>query len=183
MILVPGGAMVNKGYRVRLTALRDHDRQGLSHPFLTVLHMNNFSSHHDAEPMAAVLRHPSAARRLSTPIEHIRDQATVSSLGTSAFALHDDSDLDAELRLREAVSRRHGQQMAPQRRVVTISARGPLLDGRLFWTGAEGTWGVIEPLLAEMMGWDATTSRSVRAVVHSGNGRHQVLEIHTLVPV
>ena len=80
-----------------------------------------------------------------TPIEHIRDKRSrVIALGTSAFALHDDSDLEAELRLREAVARRHGQQMAPQRRVVTISARGPLLDGRLFWTGADGTWGVIE---------------------------------------
>ncbi len=80
----------------------------------------------------------------------------MSSLGTSAFALHDDSDLEAELRLREAVARRHGQQMTPQRRVVTVTLRGPLLDGRLFWTGADGTWGVIEPLLAEMMGWDVS---------------------------
>ncbi|MGB1645374.1 MAG: hypothetical protein ACPHES_09780 [Ilumatobacteraceae bacterium] len=145
--------------------------------------MNNSSSHHDAKPMAAVLRHPSAARRLSTPTEHIRDQATMSSLGTSAFALHDDSDLDGELRLCEAVARRHGQQMAPQRRVVTISARGPLLDGRLFWTGADGTWGVIEPLLAEMMGWDVSVQRSVRADVYSAGGKHQVLEVHQLVAV
>ena len=139
MILVPGGAMVNKGYRVRLIALRDHDRRRTVHPFLTVLHMNNSSSHHDAEPMAAVLRHPSAARRLLTPIEHIRDKAA-SSLGTSAFALHDDSDLKQNFAF-EAVARRHGQQMAPQRRVVTISARGPL-DGFVL-TGADGTWGVI----------------------------------------
>ncbi len=107
----------------------------------------------------------------------------MSSLGTSAFALHDDSDLDAELRLREAVSRRHGQQIAPQRRVVTISTRGPLLDGRLFWTGADGTWGVIEPLLAEMMGWDVSVQRSVRADVYSAGGKHQVLEVHQLVAV
>ncbi|MEE3068606.1 MAG: hypothetical protein VX322_04675 [Actinomycetota bacterium] len=145
--------------------------------------MNNFSSHHDPEPVAAVLRHPSAARRLSTPIEHIRDQATMSSLGTSAFALHDDSDLEAELRLREAVARRHGRQMTPQRRVVTIALRGPLLDGRLFWTGADGTWGVIEPLLAEMMGWDVSGQRSVRADVYSAGGKHQVLEVHQLVAV
>jgi hypothetical protein len=145
--------------------------------------MNNFSSHHDAEPMAAILRHPSAARRLSTPIEQLRDQAAISSLGTSAFALHDDSDLEAELRLREAVARRHGQQMTPQRRVVTISARGPLPDGRVFWTGADGTWGVIEPLLAEMMGWDIFIQRSVRADVYSASGKHQVLEVHQLVAV
>ena len=107
----------------------------------------------------------------------------MSSLGSSAFALHDDSDLDAELRLREAVARRHGQQMAPQRRVVTISARGPLLDGRLFWTGADSTWGVIEPLLAEMMGWDISVRRSVRADVYSAGGKHQVLEVHQLVAV
>jgi hypothetical protein len=143
--------------------------------------MNNFSSHHDAEPMAAILRHPSAARRLSTPIEQLSDQAAMSSLGTSAFALHDDSDLEAELRLREAVARRHGQQMTPQRRVVTISARGPLPDGRVFWTGADGTWGVIEPLLAEMMGWDIFVQRSVRADVYSASGKHQVLEVHQLV--
>ena len=107
----------------------------------------------------------------------------MSALGTSAFALHDDSDLDAELRLREAVARRHRQQMVPQRRVVTISARGPLRDGRLFWTGADGTWGVIEPLLAEMMGWDVSVQRSVRADVHSAGGEHQVLEVHQLVAV
>jgi hypothetical protein len=145
--------------------------------------MNNFSSHHDAEPMAAILRHPSAARRLSTPIEQLSDQAAMSSLGTSAFALHDDSDLEAELRLREAVARRHGQQMTPQRRVVTISARGPLPDGRVFWTGADGTWGVIEPLLAEMMGWDIFIQRSVRADVYSASGKHQILEVHQLVAV
>jgi hypothetical protein len=145
--------------------------------------MNNFSSHHDAEPMAAILRHPSAARRLSTPIEQLSDQAAMSSLGTSAFALHDDSDLEAELRLREAVARRHGQQMTPQRRVVTISARGPLPDGRVFWTGADGTWGVIEPLLAEMMGWDIFVQRSVRADVYSASGKHQILEVHQLVAV
>lgn len=133
--------------------------------------------------MAAILRHPSAARRLSTPIEQLSDQAAMSSLGTSAFALHDDSDLEAELRLREAVARRHGQQMTPQRRVVTISARGPLPDGRVFWTGADGTWGVIEPLLAEMMGWDIFIQRSVRADVYSASGKHQVLEVHQLVAV
>lgn len=133
--------------------------------------------------MAALLRHPSAARRLSTPIEHVRDQAAMSSLGTSAFALHDDSDLEAELRLRESVARRHGQQMTPRRRVVTITLRGPLLDGRLFWTGADGTWGVIEPLLAEMMGWDVSDQRSVRADVYSAGGKHQVLEVHQLVAV
>lgn len=133
--------------------------------------------------MAAILRHPSAARRLSTPIEQLSDQAAMSSLGTSAFALHDDSDLEAELRLREAVARRHGQQMTPQRRVVTISARGPLPDGRVFWTGADGTWGVIEPLLAEMMGWDIFVQRSVRADVYSASGKHQILEVHQLVAV
>jgi hypothetical protein len=120
---------------------------------------------------------------LSTPIEQLSDQAAMSSLGTSAFALHDDSDLEAELRLREAVARRHGQQMTPQRRVVTISARGPLPDGRVFWTGADGTWGVIEPLLAEMMGWDIFVQRSVRADVYSASGKHQVLEVHQLVAV
>ena len=107
----------------------------------------------------------------------------MSSLGTSAFALHDDSDLEAELRLREAVARRHGQQMTPHRRVVTITLRGPLLDGRLFWTGADGTWGVIEPLLAEMMGWDVSDQCSVRADVYSAGGKHQVLEVHQLVAV
>jgi len=145
--------------------------------------MNNSSSHRDAEPMAAVLRHPSVARRLSTPIEHIRDQAAVSSLGTSAFAVHDDSNLEAEIRLLEAVARRYGEQMTPQRRVVTVSARGSLPDGRVFWTGADGTWGVIEPLLAEMMGWDVSAQRSVRADVHSAGGKHQVLEVHQLVAV
>ena len=32
MILVPGGAMVNKGYRVRLTALRDHGAREIVTP-------------------------------------------------------------------------------------------------------------------------------------------------------
>lgn len=145
--------------------------------------MKDFLSPDDAEPMAAVLRHPSIARRLSPQVEQIRDQASVSSLGTSAFALHDDSNLEAEIRLREAVARRYGEQMTPQRRVVTISARGSLPDGRVFWTGADGTWGVIEPLLAEMMGWDVSAQRSVRADVHSAGGKHQVLEVHQLVAV
>ena len=105
-----------------------------------------------------------------------------SSSGTSAIAVDNGDDLDAELRLLEAIARR-GAATAPQRRIVTIAARGSLRDGRILWSGADGTWGVIEPLLAEMMDWDATSLRSVRADVYSASGRHQVLEVHTLVVV
>ena len=154
----------------------------LLHPFFIVIAMNQSPSDHLNAPLASVHRHPSSGRWVQSNMGADRPSANCSSLGSSAFAVSSGDDLDAELRLLEAIARR-GPEMPPQRRTVTIAARGSLRDGRILWSGAEGTWGVIEPLLAEMMGWDATTSRSVRAVVHSGNGRHQVLEIHTLVPV
>lgn len=154
----------------------------LLHPFRRVIGMTNFSPDHTADPMASVHRHPSSARwsRLSSGADDLTTRC--SSSGTSAIAVDSGADLDAELRLLEAIARR-GPLTAAQRRTITIAARGSLRDGRILWSGADGTWGVIEPLLAEMMGWDASSSRSVRADVHSASGRHQVLAIHTLVAV
>jgi hypothetical protein len=154
----------------------------LLHPFLRVIDMNKFSSNHTTDPMASVHRHPSFARwsRLSSGADDLTTRC--SSSGTSAIAVDGGADLDAELRLLEAIARR-GSLTPAQRRTITIAARGSLKDGRILWSGADGTWGVIEPLLAEMMGWDASSSRSMRADVHSASGRHQVLAIHTLVAV
>ena len=83
--------------------------------------------------MAAVLRHPSAARRLLTPIEHIRDKAAVSSLGTSAFALHDDSDLEAELRLARRLLDATDSRWRLSAELSRLAHEGHF-DGRLFWT-------------------------------------------------
>jgi hypothetical protein len=154
----------------------------LLHPFRMVIGMNQFSSDHTADPMASVHRHPSYGRWAQSNMSADRPSANCSSLGSSAFAVNNGDDLDAELRLLEAIARR-GPEVVPQRRTVTIAARGSLRDGRILWSGADGTWGVIEPLLAEMMGWNASSSRSVRADVYSANNRHQVLEVRTLVVV
>ena len=154
----------------------------LLHPFRMVIGMNQFSSDHTADPMASVHRHPSFARWLRPSSGADEFTTRCSSSGTSAIAVDGGDDLDAELRLLEAIARR-GPLTPAQRRTITIAARGSLRDGRVLWSGADGTWGVIEPLLAEMMGWDVSSSRSVRADVHSASGRHQVLEVRTLIVV
>lgn len=89
-------------------------------------------------------------------------------------------DLDAELRLLEAVARRASAAGRSECRPLTVWARGTLADGRVLWAGGEGTWGVIEPVLAELLGWDASGPRPVRADVHSEAGRHEVLAVHVL---
>jgi hypothetical protein len=92
-------------------------------------------------------------------------------------------DLDAEHRLLEAIARRNDGTGEAQCRMLTIWARGLLADGRVLWSGSEATWGVIEPVLAELLGWDATSPRPVRAEVHSECGRHEVLAVQSLRPV
>ena len=92
-------------------------------------------------------------------------------------------DLDAEHRLLEAIARRNDGRSEAQCRMLTIWARGFLADGRVLWSGSEATWGVIEPVLAELLGWDATSPRPVRAEVHSEFGRHEVLAVQSLRPV
>ena len=144
--------------------------------------MNTFSSDNNAEAVVSMHRHPSRALRVNRVSNTTRSAPTSVCTGANAVALASGNDLDAELRLLEAIARR-GPSSAPIRRTLTISARGQLSDGRVLWSGADGTWGVIEPLLAELMGWDACSRRSVRADVQSSNGRHQVLEIHPLVVV
>ena len=144
--------------------------------------MNTFSSDHNADAVISMHRHPSRVRR-STRLDNAnRATPTLLSSGANAVALASGNELDAELRLLEAIARR-GPATEPIRRTLTISARGQLSVVRVLWSGADGAWGVIEPLLAELMGWDAFSTRSVRADVHSSNGRHQVLEIHPLVVV
>lgn len=103
------------------------------------------------------------------------------SLGRVSTAAID--DLDAELRLLEAIARRHSGTSDVDHRVLTIWARGLLADGRVLWSGASGTWGTIEPILAELLGWDTASPRPVRAEIRSEAGRHEVLAIHRLQSV
>lgn len=89
-------------------------------------------------------------------------------------------DLNAEYRLLEAIARRADGRGDEQTRTLTIWARGTLDDGRVLWSGTGGAWGVIEPILAELLGWDSSSPRPVRADVVSASGRHEVLAIHQL---
>jgi hypothetical protein len=89
-------------------------------------------------------------------------------------------DLDAEFRLLEAIARRATPSGEVQVRTLTVWARGQLADGRVLWAGTGGVWGVIEPILAELLGWNADSPRPVRADIHSADGRHEVLAVHTL---
>ena len=115
------------------------------------------------------------SQRTVHPSAHPSSHPSISPASRPAF-----DDLDAEFRLLEAIARRATPSGEVQVRTLTVWARGQLADGRVLWAGTGGVWGVIEPILAELLGWNADSPRPVRADIHSADGRHEVLAVHTL---
>lgn len=115
------------------------------------------------------------SQRTVHPSAHPSSHPSISRASRPAF-----DDLDAEFRLLEAMARRATPSGESQERTLTVWARGPLADGRVLWAGTGGVWGVIEPILAELLGWNVESPRPVRADIHSADGRHEVLAVHSL---
>lgn len=119
--------------------------------------------------------HTTLERTSTAPAAHLSGHPSAGRQPRPAF-----DDLNAEYRLLEAIARRAAGNNDEQTRTLTIWARGTLDDGRVLWSGTGGAWGVIEPILAELLGWDSSSPRPVRADVVSASGRHEVLAIHQL---
>ena len=82
-----------------------------------------------------------------------------------------------------AIARRQPLNATAITRTMTVRLVGLLSDGQLFWRGSEGTWGVIDPVLAELLGWNVDIARSTRSEVHTANHLHTIVAVRQLVAV